>query len=194
MALRAPTARRRLPAAAFSVIVPAHANLLTDAFVTLPGRRALNLGVFVICAALIAYALYAEYVLLLEPCPLCVFQRMSVVALGGVFLIAGLHHPKGKGRFVYAALVALAAGAGIAVAGRHLWLQSLPPDAVPACGPGFDYIIDSFPFLEALRLIFSGFGECATVDWRFLGLSMPAWVLISLAALGAAGLWNNIRR
>ena len=79
----------------------------------------------------------------------------------------------------------------IAVAGRHVWLQSLPADRIPACGPGFDYIIDSFPLLEALRLIFSGSGECASVDWQFLGLSMPAWVLLSLVLLGAFGLWNN---
>ena len=140
------------------------------------------------------YALYAEYGLLLEPCPLCVFQRMAVVGLGVVFLAAGLHDPSGWGRRVYAGLVVLTAGAGIAVAGRHVWLQSLPADRVPACGPGFDYIIDSFPVLEALRLIFSGSGECASIDWSFLGLSMPAWVLAWIVVLGVAGAWNNLRR
>ena len=157
-------------------------------------RRALNLAGFAVCAALMAYALYAEYGLLLEPCPLCVFQRMAVIALGAVFLLAGLHDPSGWGRYVYAGLLVLAAGAGTAVAGRHVWLQSLPADRVPACGPGFDYIIDSFPVLEALRLIFSGSGECASVDWAFLGLSMPAWVLAWIVALGVAGAWNNLRR
>lgn len=140
------------------------------------------------------YALYAEYGLLLEPCPLCVFQRMAVIALGAVFLVAGLHDPAGGGRRVYAGLVVLAAGAGVAVAGRHVWLQGLPAGRVPACGPGFDYLIDSFPFLEALRLIFSGSGECASVDWEFLGLSMPAWVLAWVLVLGAIGTWNNLRR
>lgn len=154
-------------------------------------RRAFNFAGFAACAGLMGYALYAQYGLLLEPCPLCVFQRMAVIALGVVFLLAALHDPRGWGRFVYAGLVALAAGAGIAVAGRHVWLQSLPADRIPACGPGFDYIIDSFPLLEALRLIFSGSGECASVDWQFLGLSMPAWVLLSLVLLGAFGLWNN---
>lgn len=157
-------------------------------------RRALNLAGFAACAALMGYALYAEYGLLLEPCPLCVFQRMAVIALGAVFLVAGLHDPSAWGRRVYAGLVVLAAGAGVAVAGRHVWLQGLPADRVPACGPGFDYIIDSFPFLEALRLIFSGSGECASVDWEFLGLSMPAWVLVWIVLLGAVGLWNNLRR
>ena len=86
-----------------------------------------------------------------------------------------------------------AAGAGVGVAGRHVWLQNLPPDQVPACGAGYDYIMDTLPFGEALRVIFSGSGECATVDWQFLGLSMPAWVLISVAVVGAAGIWNNLR-
>lgn len=167
---------------------------VTDLFMNVPDRRGLNVAGFVACAGLMAYALYAEYGLLLEPCPLCVFQRMAVAALGAVFLVAALHNPAGRARFIYAGFVGLAGAAGIAVAGRHVWLQSLPADRVPACGPGFDYIIDSFPFLEALRLIFSGSGECANVDWQFLGLSMPAWVLISFVLLGALGLWNNLRR
>ena len=146
------------------------------------------------CAGLMAYALYAEYGLLLEPCPLCVFQRMAVTALGVIFLGAALHNPAGWGRYVYATLIALGTAAGIAVAGRHVWLQSLPADRVPACGPGFDYIIDSFPVLEALRLIFSGSGECAGIDWQFLGLSMPAWVLVWIVLLGTLGTWNSLRR
>ena len=160
----------------------------------IPGRRQLNLAGFFACAGMMAYALYAEHQLMLAPCPLCVFQRLAVIALGGVFLVAALHDPAGWGRRVYAALILLAAGDGVAVAGRHVWLQNLPPDQVPSCGPGFDYIMDSFPLADALEMIFSGSGECATVDWQFLGLSMPAWVLICVAALGAFGIWNNLRR
>lgn len=161
---------------------------------TLPGRRAVNLGAFVVCAALMAYALYAEHVLLYMPCPLCVFQRMAVIVLGIVFLVSGLHAARGWGRYVYAALAGLGALAGIVVAGRHVWLQSLPPGAIPACGPGLDTIMERFPLLEALELVFRGSGECANVDWQFLGLSMPAWVLIWFVVLGAIGLWNNLRR
>lgn len=160
---------------------------------TLPGRRLLNLAGFVGCAGLMAYALYAEHVLFLMPCPLCVFQRMAVIALGISFLIAALHDPVGKGRYAYTALIAITAGAGVGVAGRHVWLQNLPADEVPSCGPGFDYIIESFPLADALQLIFTGSGECASVDWQFLGLSMPAWVVISVAALGIFGIWNNLR-
>ncbi len=143
---------------------------------------------------MMAYALYAEHRLLLEPCPLCVFQRVAVIVLGGLFLLAAVHNPSGRGRIVHALLIGLTAASGAGIAAWHVRLQNLPPDQVPACGPGFDYIIDSFPLAEALRLIFSGSGECATIDWSFLGLSMPAWVLIALTGVGVAGVWNNLRR
>jgi disulfide bond formation protein DsbB len=156
--------------------------------------RQLNLAGFLACAGMMAYALYAEHVLMLMPCPLCVFQRMAVIALGIVFLVAAIHDPAAQGRRVYAVLVLAAGGAGIGVAGRHVWLQNLPADEVPSCGPGFDYIMDSFPLSDALKMIFTGSGECATTDWQFLGLSMPAWVVISLVIISLAGLWNNLRR
>lgn len=159
-----------------------------------PGKRALNLAGLAACAGLMAYALYAEHALLLQPCPLCVFQRVAVIGLGLVFLLAAVLNPRGAGRYGLAILVAVVAAAGAAVAGRHVWLQNLPPEEVPTCGPGLDYILDSFPLSEALRLVFTGSGECATTDWSFLGLSMPAWVLVSLAVLGAFGTWNNLRR
>ena len=144
---------------------------------------------------MMAYALYAEHVLYMQPCPLCVFQRMAVIGLGVVFLLAAVHNPSGKvGRGVYSVGILAAMGSGIGVAGRHIWLQNLPPEEVPSCGPGFGYIIDSFPLSEALAMIFTGSGECATVDWSFLGLSMPTWVLISVVVLGGVGLWNNLLR
>ena len=142
---------------------------------------------------MMAYALYAEHVLFLMPCPLCVFERMAVIALGIVFLAAAIHNPAGGGRRIYSFLVFAVAATGVGIAGRHVWLQNLPADEVPACGPGFDYIIDAFPLSDALKMIFTGSGECATIDWVFLGLSMPAWGLISLVALACLGLWNNLR-
>ncbi len=152
----------------------------------IPGSRQLNLVGFAACVGMMSYALYAQHGLMLTPCPLCVFQRMAVIGLGAIFLLAALHHPAGWGRRVYAVLILLVAGIGIGVAGRHLWIQNLPPDKVPSCGPGLDYIIESFPLADALQLIFTGSGECATVDWQFLGLSMPAWVLNNKVA---ATLW-----
>ena len=161
---------------------------------TVPNKRVLNLIGFAACAGLMLYALFAQYALDLEPCPLCIFQRVAVIALGVVFLLAGLHNPGRVGGVIYAVLVSIAAGAGAFVAGRHVWLQNLPPDQVPACGPGLDFMLDAFPLAEVLSMVLSGSGECADVDWAFLGLSMPAWVLICVLALGAYGLYANLRR
>jgi disulfide bond formation protein DsbB len=140
------------------------------------------------------YALYAQHVLGFEPCPLCIFQRVAVIALGVAFGLAALQAPGVAGRCAWSLLMLVAAAAGAGVAGRHLWLQSLPPERVPACGPGLDYMLEAFPLREVLTTVLSGSGECAKVDWSLLGLAMPAWVLISVVALGAFGLWNNWRR
>ena len=161
---------------------------------TIPGRRPLNFAGFLACAGMMGFALYAEHVLLLSPCPLCVFQRVAVISLGIIFLIAALQNPSGWGRYVYVVLAFFAAACGISIAARHAWIQSLPADQVPSCGPGLDYIIDSFPLFDALKMVFTGSGECADVVWEFLGLSMPAWVVVCLVVLGSFGIWNNLRR
>ncbi len=159
----------------------------------IPDSRVLNFAGFFACAGLMAYALYAQYQLMLEPCPLCILQRIAVIGLGLVFLIAGLHNPARVGRFVYASLLAVAMLLGAIVAGRHAWLQIIPEDQVPACGPGLDYMWENFPLADVINMVFKGSGECASVDWQFLGLSMPAWVLIAVIGLGGAGIWNNLR-
>ena len=161
---------------------------------TLPGGRLLNLGGFLACAGMMGFALYAEYVLYLDPCPLCVFQRVAVILLGLLFLAAAIHNPQGAGRYVYTVLLAVAALFGIGVAGWHLRMQSLPADEVPTCGPGLDYILDNNTFGDALAIVFTGSGSCADVVWQFLGLSMPAWVLICLVGLLGVGLWANLRK
>ena len=140
------------------------------------------------------FALYAQYVLLLEPCPLCVFQRIATIALGLVFLLAVVQNPGAVGGRIYSLLILLSAGFGVGVAGWHVHLQNLPSDEVPGCGPGFEYIMENFALFDALELIFQGSGECADVVWRLLGLSMPSWVIIGLGGLGIFGIWNNLRR
>lgn len=162
--------------------------------IRLPSRRALNLIGFAVCAALLGFALYAQHGLGLEPCPLCIFQRIALMALGVVLLVAALHGPGPLGGRVYGVLAGLCALAGIAVAGRHVWLQSLPPERVPSCGPGLGYLFDTFPLGDALKMVFSGSGECAKIDWTFLGLSMPVWVLAWFVVLGAAAVANGWRR
>jgi disulfide bond formation protein DsbB len=156
-------------------------------------RRGNLLG-FLGCACLLAYAYYAQYVMHLEPCPLCIFQRIGIFGLGVMFLIAAIHEPAVFGRRVYAVLLSLLALATIGIALRHLYIQSLPPDAVPACGASLDFMLKVFSLSEVLVKVLTGSGECAKVTWEFLGLAMPAWVLISAIALGAWGLWVNLRR
>ncbi len=157
-------------------------------------KRTINAAGALACAGLMAYALYAQYQLLLDPCPLCIFQRLAVIALGVVFMVAALHNPGTIGSRVYALLVLLAGGSGIFVAGRHVWLQNLPPEKVPSCGPGLDFMLEAFPVMEMLEMVLTGSGECATVDWSLLGLTMPAWVLIAVSVLTLIGLTNNLRR
>lgn len=146
------------------------------------------------CAGLMAFALYVQYGLGLEPCPLCVLQRIAVITLGGLFLVAALHPAGAIGRRVYAVLLGVVALVGSGVAGRHVWLTMLPPERVPACGPGLDFMLESFPLRDTLAMVLTGSGECAKVEWRLLGLSMPAWVLIALLGLGVFGIvcnWRN---
>jgi protein dithiol:quinone oxidoreductase len=156
--------------------------------------RAANFLGALACAALLAYAYYTQYVLHLEPCPLCIFQRVGIVIVAVLFVIAGAHDPAGWGRRLYAGLLALASLATIGVAVRHLYIQSLPPGTISACGASLDFMLKVFPLTDVLVKVLTGSGECAKVTWRFLGLAMPAWVLIAAIALGGYGLWANLRR
>ena len=156
-------------------------------------RRGNLLG-FLACVGLLAYAYYAQFVMHLDPCPLCIFQRIGVFVLCVIFLLATLHDPEAFGRRAYAALLTLAALATIGVALRQLYLISLPPGAVPACGASLDFMLKVFSLSEVLVKVLTGSGECAKVTWEFLGLTMPAWVLISALGLGVWGLWVNLRR
>lgn len=154
-----------------------------------PYRPAYLFG-FLVCAALLAFALYAEIVIGLVPCPLCVFQRIAFIVMGIFFLLGGLHAPASRWRWVYTALVIAGCIWGIAVASRQLWLQSLPPELVPSCGPGLGYLFDAFSWTKALKIVFAGSGECASVHWRFLGLTMPGWTLIWYVVLGVWAVWS----
>jgi protein dithiol:quinone oxidoreductase len=156
-------------------------------------RRPLNFAGFLLCAGLIAYALYAQFHLGLDPCPLCIFQRIGIAALGVVFLIAALHHPRQWGARVYALLIAVAALATMAVAARQLYIQHLPPGAIPSCGAPLSVMLKFMPLAAVIRKVLTGSGECGVVNWRFLGLAMPAWVLIWAAVLGAVGSVANFR-
>ena len=156
-------------------------------------RRLLNFAGFITCVALLGYAYYAQYKLGLEPCPLCIFQRIGIAALGVVFLIAGLHNPRRWGPIVYAVLIAAAALTTAGVAIRHLYVQSLPPGTIPACGAPLDVLLKFTPVTQVIRKVLTGSGECSEINWRFLGLTMPACVLICALAMGMGGVVANLR-
>lgn len=155
--------------------------------------RRVNLVGFLACAGLMAYALYAQYGLGLEPCPLCIFQRVGVILMGVTFLAAALHHPRGRGRYAYAGLITVFALLTVAIAARQLYIQSLPPGTLPSCGAPLEMMLRFMPVTEVVRRVLSGSGECGEVNWRFLGLAMPAWVLMWAVLLGAAGVLVNFR-
>jgi len=153
------------------------------ALILLPRRRSAYLLGFLVCASLMGYALYLQYVMDLEPCPLCIFQRVAVIAMGLVFLIAAFHNPGRSGAGAYALLQLLIGGAGAAIASRQVWLQSLPKDQVPACGMGLDYMLETLPFSDVLQKVFEGSGECAEKGWEFLHLSIAGWTLVFFVAM-----------
>jgi disulfide bond formation protein DsbB len=154
-------------------------------------RRGLNFLGFAACVAMLGYAWYAQAMLHLEPCPLCIFQRVGVAAAAVLFLLAALHNPRGWGAPVYGTLLLAAALATIAVAARHLWIQHLPEGSVPACGATLSYMMDVFPLTDVIRKVLTGSGECARITWSLLGLSMPGWVLLAAAGLAALGGYAN---
>lgn len=149
--------------------------------------------VFLVCAALLAVAFYMEHVMGLEPCPLCWLQRFGFMGAGLVSLIAFAHGPAGFGNRVYGFFLVLTAGAGLGIAGRQLWLQSLPEDQVPACGPSVDYMLDVLPWFEVLQTALKGTGDCAEVVWRFLGLSIPGWTAVFFSLVVLVGLFMMFR-
>jgi disulfide bond formation protein DsbB len=161
----------------------------------LANRRLVNLLGFVACVLMLAFALFVEKVMHIEPCPLCMFQRVGVAALGLVFLVAAIHNPVTLyGARVYSALIFLVVLFPGYVSARHVYIQSLPPGSVPSCGATLDFMLEVFPLMEVVRKVLTGGGECAKIDWQFLGLSMPVWVLIAVLGLAAVGIYANARQ
>jgi disulfide bond formation protein DsbB len=148
----------------------------------LGGRAGYLLG-FLVSFGLVAFALYIQQQYNLEPCPLCIFQRIAYMVLGVFFLLAALHNPGQMGRRVYGFLQFAAATTGIGIAARHTWIQANPDKVMAECGVGFDYLFESFPLQRALQLVFKGTGECSSIDWTWLGLTIPQLSLVAFAAL-----------
>ncbi|MCK0751759.1 disulfide bond formation protein B [Chromohalobacter japonicus] len=146
-------------------------------------RRGCLLGLSM-CVLMMGVALVLQYVYGLTPCPLCIGQRIAVLLAALVFAVGAVHNPAGRvGRGVYASLGALAAAMGVAVAARHVWLQSLPAESVPSCGPGLDYMMEVLPLWSVVSRVLSGSGECAEIHGLLLGMSIPQWTLVGFAVL-----------
>ncbi|MBT5700968.1 MAG: disulfide bond formation protein B [Gammaproteobacteria bacterium] len=159
----------------------------------IPSTRNLNWIIGFGCMFLIGVALYMEHMMHLEPCPLCIFQRVAVITAGLIAIVAALHNPQRVGIKVYSLMVVMASTIGGALAIRQLHLQSLPEDQVPTCGPGLDYLLDVFPMQDVIQMVLVGDGSCAEVAWSLLGISIPGWALVGFIGLVTLGLFQAFR-
>ncbi|MDE1960467.1 MAG: disulfide bond formation protein B [Xanthomonadaceae bacterium] len=150
------------------------------------------------CIALLAYAYFVQFQLDIEPCPLCIFQRLAFIAIGLVFLAGAIQAPRAFGRRVYAVLVLLGAAVGVGISAYHLWVQHQGPDPMAGCTPGWNYMVENYSLRYAwsktLEHAFTGHADCAEINWTFLGLAMPFWTLISYVLIGAGAAWAGFRR
>ena len=132
-------------------------------------------------SALIAVAyFYFQLQKGLDPCPLCMFQRACLVGVGIMCLLGILIKPKKIASKLIAFTISVFSLLGLAIAGRQVWLQYLPADQVPECGPGLEFMMETFPLTEMIQSVFQGSGECAEVQWQFLSFSMPEWMVLVL--------------
>jgi disulfide bond formation protein DsbB len=157
-----------------------------------PSLPVVFLALLLTCAGLLGYGYFLQYARGLEPCPLCIFQRLAYLAVATGALIGLLWRGAAGARTALGAVILFSAVGG-AVAGRQVWLQHLPADRVPECGPGLDFILEAFPLSEALQMVFAGSGECARVDWTFLSLSIAEWSLLWFLLFPALASWCLLR-
>ncbi len=161
----------------------------------IPGNRLINLGIFLTCVITIGIVLYMEHSMFLSPCGLCISQRVFVILCGLSCLLSAVHNPSPYGQKLYAFAAASMCVIGSYFAGRQIWLQHLPEDQVPACGPGLTYIYDNFPFMETLSFLLKGDGNCAEVKYRFLGLlSIPEMAMVAFILLFSTCMFMAFRK
>ena len=139
-----------------------------------------------VCSGLLGYGYYLQFVEGLEPCPMCIFQRLCYMAIVVVTLVAAIHGPRRSAVYVYGMLTTAVAFLGAAIAGRQVWLQHLPPERLPECGPGLEFMLEMYPLIDAVELMLRGTGECAQVDWTFLGFSIAEWSLVCFCLIFVA--------
>ncbi len=159
----------------------------------LSSRQIFFLG-FLFCTAMLAIAGYFQFIEHYEPCPLCIIQRVLVLAVAVVMLLAVIHHPATMGVRIYSLLSLIFSVAGAVVSARHVWIQHLPADQVPMCGPGLSFMLDNYPLADVIKRVLTGSGECAEVVWTFLGLSIPAWTCVAFIFLALLSFSQLVRR
>lgn len=148
---------------------------------------------FASCFLMLVVGAYFQFVEEMEPCPLCISQRIAILLTGLVFLVAAIHNPKSSGLKVYSIIGTIVALCGAAISIRHVWIQNLPEDEVPECGPGLEYVFENFPLIDTIKVMLNGTGDCAEVLWTFLGISIPGWTLVAFLGLAILSLlqqWN----
>lgn len=159
----------------------------------LPSIRTTDFLAFTLCTLLLGIAIYLEVFVHLEPCPLCIMQRIVFIALAVLFLMGSMLPLRRRVSFYFHFFISLIAILGIITAGRQVWLEHLPPDQIPSCGANIKYLFQVLPFHQALQVVFQGTGSCAKVTWRFLGLSMPAWSLLFFIFFTGLAIWQSRR-
>lgn len=145
----------------------------------LPSSRMINCLGFLTCLSAMLFAIfYLQRVLYLDPCPFCIIDRVLIISMGVIFLLAAIHNPTRTGQRIYGTINLVFIALAMAVAGRHIWLQYLPPDQVPECGAGLDFMLETMPLNDVFAQVFKGSGECADVQWTFLWLSIPEQTML----------------
>lgn len=145
-----------------------------------------------VCVALLAFGLYLQHVVGLEPCPMCIVQRYALVLIAIVAALTAVMAKKGL-HIGGAVLLAVLAGFGAFVAARQSWLQWYPPEVV-SCGRDLYGMIETFPLQRVIPMIFKGSGDCSAVDWTFLGGSIANWSFLCFVAIGLLALGLLVRR
>jgi protein dithiol:quinone oxidoreductase len=161
---------------------------------TLPSIRITFLLLFLGCTGLILIGLYMQHGMGLYPCPLCITQRVFIIACGFTALTAFIVNPKSMGTKIFGSIGLILAMAGGSFSSRQLWLQSLPEDQAPACGPALEYLLENFPLMDALSVLLRGDGNCAKVEWTLFGVSIAGWTLVAFVGLAAFNVWQILRK
>ncbi len=160
----------------------------------IPHNRMLGLAIFAFSMITIGIVLYMQYAMFLPPCGLCITQRIFIILCGVICLAGAVHNPGSRGQRAYAGAAGTMAVAGGYFAGRQIWLQNLPEEQVPACGPGLNYLLQNFPLVDSLNFLLRGDGNCAEVQFRFLGLlTIPEMAMVAFIMLFAVCMFMLFR-